>query len=192
MKMVKMIVMAAPIALSASAIQATALPTYHMVDDFAIGKATIQSSGSCKINQVYENARWGMVYDSMNQPISYGILSSGDELLALEERSVYISGVDDGATGKSHDENYENMGSSETVEKIQTLGSCVIRELIPSAKAKGTYTRDLSKSKTDFALVYPFKGISPPLYTTNGAKSINKAQTFSGKITFKGSYPPAP
>jgi hypothetical protein len=192
MKMVKMIVMAAPIALLAFAMQATALPAYHMVDDFAIGKATIQSSGSCKINQVYENARWGMVYDSMNQPISYGILSSGDELLALEESAKYISGVDDAATGKGNDVYYENLGSSETVAKIQSLGSCVIRELIPSAKTKGTFTRDPSKGKNDWALVYLFNGISPPLNTTNGTKSVYKAQPFSGKITFKGSYPPGP
>ena len=102
-----------------------------------------------------------------------------------------ISGAYDSATSKGNDVYFEDMDSSETIAKIQSLGGCTVYELISSAKTKGTYTYNPPKADS-FSLVYPFNGISPTLDTTVGTKSTYKAQTFSGKITFKGSYPVGP
>lgn len=187
MNMVKTGLLAALIALSASAAQAFT-PPYH-IDNAAIGKATIQSSGSCKIKATYEGAKWGIVKDSTDADVGYGIISADGDLLAVLSDYETISGAYDTATSKGNDVYFEDLDSSETIAKIQSLGGCTVYELISSAKTKGTYTYDPSKNKNDFSLVYPFNGISPTLDTTVGTKSTYKAQTFSGKITFKGSYP---
>lgn len=184
MKMVKMSILAAAIALSASAAQAFVPPYY--IDFPYVGKATIKSSGSCKIKQTYENAQWGYIYDDNSDEVGYGIISASGELLAVLSDYETISGAYDSATNKGNDVYFEDLDSSETVGKIQSLGSCDVYELISSAKTKGTYTYNGPKP-ANFSLVYPFNGISPTLNTTVGTKSTQKAQTFSGKITFKGS-----
>jgi hypothetical protein len=187
MNMLKTGLLAALIALSASAAQAFT-PPYH-INSPATGKATIQSSGSCKIKQTYEGAQWGVVFDSTDAQVGYGIISASGELLAVLSDYETISSAYDTATGKGNDVYFEDLDSSETIATIESLAGCTVRELISSAKTKGTYTYDPSKNKNDFSLVYPFNGISPTLDTVKGTKSTYKAQTFSGKITFKGSYP---
>ena len=190
MNMVKTGLLAALIAFSASAAQAFT-PPYH-IDNAATGKATIQSSGSCKIKETYEGAQWGEVSDSTDAYVGFGIISATGELLAVLSDYETISGAYDTATGKGNDVYFEDLDSSATVGTIESLAGCTVYELISSAKTKGTYTYDPSKNKNDFSLVYPFNGISPTLTTVNGTKSTDKAQTFSGKITFKGSYPVGP
>jgi hypothetical protein len=189
MNMVKTGLLAALIAFSASAAQAFT-PPYH-IDFPATGKATIQSSGSCKIKQTYEGAQWGIVKDSTDADVGYGIISADGDLLAVLSDYETISGAYDTATNKGNDVYFEDLDSSETIAKIQSLGGCTVYELISSAKTKGTYTYNPPKADS-FSLVYPFNGISPTLDTTVGTKSTYKAQTFSGKITFKGSYPVGP
>lgn len=185
MNIVKKGFLTALIALFASVIQAA--PPYH-INNAATGVATIQSSGSCQTKMTYQGAQWGVVYDSMNVNQGWGIITATGDLLALLSDYAYISGEENNVSDKSTAIYFEDLDSEATIGTIESLAGCTVDELISSAKSKGIYVTDESKLKDDFSLVYPFNGISPSLEIVNGAKTIDKAQTFSGKITFKGSY----
>lgn len=162
-------------------------PPYH-IDTALVGKASIQSSGSCKIRQTYENARYGEVYDATDSHIGIGIISaSGWELLVAAPNATLMSMTSDTATNKTTYVSFVDFASAETAATLQLLAGCTVNRLVSNAKTRVAFTTE--PTGYSVTLSYPFNGISPPIDASKGTKTILKAQNFSGKITFKGNAP---
>lgn len=88
MKMVKTSILAAVIALSASAAQAFT-PPYHINGAPIIGAATFKSSGACKVApKKFANAQYGPIQDSTNATVGTGVIdASGNAILAVVNSS---------------------------------------------------------------------------------------------------------
>lgn len=162
------------------------VPPFH-IDGPYTGKLVIQSSGSCKIKQTYENAQWGQVYDSNNANVGWGLITADGELLGVLSDFEDISGFSDKEKGVGQDVYFEDLDSEYTMKTLSELGSCTINELISGAKTRGVY--NYADNKNEFAMRYYFNGISPMVESTKGSRVINSPQLFSGKITFKGNGP---
>ena len=188
MKMVMMSVSVAASALSASTAQAFE-PPYYIEGNAYTGKATVQSAGGCKTKATYENAQYGNVYDSLDDFVGWGMVSSEGQLLALEESYQYLSGFEDSATFDSRDAYYENMASSATIEAIETAAGCDIGVMITSSKSTESYIVDPDKSLDGLSLQFIFNGFTEYTTEVDGTKSTYKSLKFNGKITFKGARP---
>ncbi|HSC74741.1 MAG TPA: hypothetical protein VLB90_00725 [Pseudomonadales bacterium] len=188
MKMAKMGILAAAIAMSASVAQAvTPTPPYHVTNGYT-GKATLQSAGGCKAKVVYENAQYGSVYDSLDSYIGWGMVADG-EVVVIEEGYKKVSSFSDTVTKKDVDSYYENMASAETQSTIESLAGCSIGVLIFSTKSVETYTVDPAKSLDGYEALFPFNGITGMTTEVKGTKTYEKSLKFNGKVMFKGSRP---
>lgn len=187
MNFVKVTFFSAVAALSMSSVYANG---YHMSStDLYTGTMTIRSTGSCKSNVTYEKVRYGYIQDGNNVIVGHGILSyDGYTILALNNQfpGEYISGTYNGSSTASTAVFFEDLISDATAATIQSLSMCNINKLISGSKSKNIQKIDPSKSIDSRDITFYFNGISPYLRLNPKNNHVDKAQLFSGKITFKG------
>ena len=192
MKMLKIIIAAASLVLaSAQALAFT--PPYHINGAAYVGKAAIQSSGSCSVKETFVDAQYGNIYDDTNTLVGWGMISANGQILVVENSYNQSYNFTDSATGNYVNVYYEDMTTQFTVDAIQSFAKpagCSIDNIVPGAKSNETYTVTVSKGLDQISLQYIFSGFTefePDL--VKGTKTYKKTKTFSGKITFKGTRP---
>ena len=192
MKMLKIVIAAAALALASTQVMAFD-PPYHINGAAYTGKATIQSSGGCSVKETFVDAQYGDIYDNVNAYVGWGMVSDNGQILVVENSYRKSYEFDDTATGNSVDVYYEDMTTEPTMEAIQSFAKpagCTIENIVPGAKSNETYTVTVSKGLDQISLQYIFSGFTafePDL--VKGTKTYKKTKTFSGKITFKGTRP---
>lgn len=187
MKMVKMSVMAAAIALSTSATQALDAP--YSVDGGYTGTATLKVSGGCKASLTYANARYGEVYDAFDDYVGWGLVTASGQLVTLERDSSIISSIHDTVTGSGTAVYFEDMGSNETLAAIAAIAGCNIDSIVSNLSARDSYKTDVAKGTQTASLQYSFGGYTTWVLETKGSKQYLTGKKYTGKVTFKATRP---
>lgn len=190
MKFVNTTLIAAALALSASASQA-----YYFPDGSYVGKATIKGSGACNTKTlVFKDAALGSIYDENNGNVyvGWGIVSSEGDLLAVYDNEYELTDYKwDGTKKKSNWVGYEGYLSGPFVALIESEGDCSF-ELGGSdyGSSQTTYRGDELKEVWDVNMKFGFDGLiestcTPP--ADDGSQTC-KGGKAGGSVTFKGKW----
>lgn len=183
MKMVKMSMLAAIIAMSASAAQAFT-PPYYVIGGYT-GTATVVVSGGCKANEKYLNARYGSVYDTFDDYVGFGLVTADGQLVTIEQDYSDISHVYDTVTFDATYSYYEDMASDETTGAIETIADCNIDTMTANLNSRDNYKVNASKGVEAVSMQFSFGGYTTQTMETKGNKQLTKGAKYTGKVTFK-------
>lgn len=186
MKKVRIAVIALASGLLASGAHARTI--YH-VDNGHAGTAVFSAGGACKSKVVYENAVYGIVYDSSNAYIGSGIVSAGGGLLAIVDEDLTISGFADATGMKLLDTHYVDFSSTITANTFAFNGICDIRSSVADTRSRLVHATDRNKGFDKVTLKYGFTAYLPLVAVTRHGDTFSNAKAFKGSITFKGSRP---
>jgi len=199
MKMVKMSVMAAAIALSTSAAQA------YYIDGAYVGTAAVSLSGACSFKkQTYTDAQFGSIYDENDGDsyVGWGLLTSENQLIAVyqQESYSYILYKWTASSWNGVGTYYEDYLSEPLVSIINSYAKdknnaeCDIENIFPNAKSRIVYKDDYDPGYANYkgsvSLKFAFDGFVDETYAEDAKGYSYKGGAFSGKVTFKGKTVP--
>lgn len=181
------------LAITASTAQAFT-PPYHVDNEGEdmggyFGSVTIRASGSCGFRTVsYRNAWFGNLFDSLDEPVGYGIITASGELLVLEEdyaRMRYSENID---IGVSKETAYTSMVGPELVSLVMGYSGCSIESIVPNTNSRSTSKWDAYKGKDHLQLKANFSGFEEEVCQGADGFQQCRADKFSGSIIFKGDW----
>lgn len=166
-----------------------ATPPYHVDEGGYFGSVKIIADGSCGFRTVsYKNAWFGELFDSLEAPMGYGIITASGELLVLEEDyapTKYSENID---TGTGKDISYTSMAGPELVSLLMGYSGCDIRSIEPNTNSRATIKWDIFKGKDHLQLKANFSGFEEEV--CEGAPGFQqcRADKFSGSVIFQGDW----
>jgi hypothetical protein len=194
MNMLKTGLLAALIALSASAAQAFT-PPYHINGTPIVGTATFASSGTCKVPaKKFPNAKYGAIYDSNDNSVGAGVIdANGSAILALEAggmQSYMKYFIDNNAPQKADMKTRVSFMDIAVANYVMAQSGCMMMSWWTQPSSFFQVKQDLAKGTMDVAMKQSFIGdIQPDLNhctSVNNVVKCNKSLQFKGSMSFKG------